>query len=74
MRLSETEVRQRYAAPAEVSQQPDGGLVLLYPEQALSIAVAKGRRGVLQYVAPVEFDKPLRAPLIAIAAAPVTTR
>jgi hypothetical protein len=31
--LSENDVRQRFGAPAEVLQQPDGVLVLLYPEQ-----------------------------------------
>jgi hypothetical protein len=74
VRLSEDDVRQRFGAPAEVLRLPDGALVLPYPDQGSIIAVAVGRRGVLQCVAPVEFAQRLRAPLIAAAAAPVTPR
>jgi len=74
VRLSENDVRHRCGAPAEALQQPDGVLSLLYPEQGLSIMVAEGRSEVLRCEAPVEFDKRLRAPLIATAAAPATTR
>jgi hypothetical protein len=72
--LVEADVRQRFGAPAEVLAQPGGVRVLLYPEQGLSIGVAEGQRGVLQYVAPVDFATRLRAPLLAAAAAPVATR
>jgi len=74
VRLSENDVGQRCSAPAEGLLQPDGVHLLLYPEKGLSITVAEGRRCVLRYEAPVEFDKRLRAPLIATAAAPATTR
>lgn len=36
----------------------------------LSITVAPGHRGVLQYVAPVDFASRLRAPLVAAASPP----
>lgn len=76
VRLSEDDVRQRFGAPAEVLAQPGGARVLLYPQLGLSVSVAAGQRGVLQYVAPAEFAQRLRAPLLAAAApgaaAPVT--
>lgn len=74
VRLSEADVRQRFGAPAEVLAQPGGGQVLLYPAQGLSIAVAEGQRGVLQYVAPVDFAARLRAPLVAAQAPPAGAR
>jgi hypothetical protein len=74
VRLSEADVRQRFGAPAEVLAQPGGGQVLLYPDRGLSITVADGQRGVLQYVAPVEFATRLRAPLVAAAAASAAGR
>ncbi len=64
VRLTEEDVRQRFGAPAETLAQP-GGPVLLYPELGLSISVATGQRGVLQYVAPADFSARLRAPLVA---------
>ena len=64
VRLTEADVRQRFGAPAETLAQP-GALVLLYPELGLSITVAAGQRGVLQYVAPADFAGRLRAPLAA---------
>jgi hypothetical protein len=68
VRLSDADVRQRFGAPAEVLAQPDGAQVLLYPALGLSATVAAGRRGVLQYVAPVDFALRLRAPLLEMAA------
>ena len=65
LRLSDDDVRQRFGAPAQTLAQPGGVQVLLYPELGLSISVAPGQRGVLQYVAPAEFDARLRAPLLA---------
>jgi len=64
VRLTEADVRQRFGAPAETLDQA-GALVLLYPELGLSISVADGQRGVLQYVAPGDFVARLRAPLAA---------
>jgi len=78
VRLSDADVRQRFGAPAEVLAQPGGASVLLYPAMGLSISVAQGQRGVLQYVAPVDFAQRLRAPLVAaapaVASAPVPSR
>ncbi len=65
VRLTDDDVRQRFGAPAETLAQPGGGQVLLYPELGLSITVAPGQRGVLQYVAPRDFVQRLRAPLVA---------
>ena len=65
VRLTEADVRQRFGAPAETLSQPAGAVALLDPEMGLSISVAPGQRGVLQYVAPREFDQRLRAPLLA---------
>jgi hypothetical protein len=69
LRLSEDDLRQRFGAPAEVLVQPDGARVLLYPARGLAASVAAGSRGVLQYVAPRDFEARLRAPLQAAAAA-----
>ena len=70
VRLSETDVRQRFGAPAEVLVQPAGSQALLYPGLGLvaSVAtVANSQRGVLQYVAPMDFAQRLRTPLLAAA-------
>lgn len=71
VRLTEADVRQRFGAPAETLDSPGGAQVMLYPELGLSITVAPGQRGVLQYVAPREFGPRLRSPLVA--ALPVGT-
>jgi hypothetical protein len=65
LRLTEDDVRQRFGAPAETLAQPGGAVSLLYPELGLSVSVAPGQRGVLQYVAPRDFATRLRAPLVA---------
>jgi hypothetical protein len=65
VRLSEADVRQRFGPPAQVLAQPDGSQALLYPGLGLVATVAEGQRGVLQYVAPMDFAARLRAPLIA---------
>lgn len=67
VRLTDDDVRRRFGAPAETIAQPNGAHALLYPEMGLSITVAPGHRGVLQYVAPAEFANRLRAPLLAAA-------
>ncbi len=41
-----------------------GAKVLLYPAIGLAVSVGPGRRGVLQYVLPAEFEARLRAPLL----------
>lgn len=68
VRLTGDDVRQRFGAPAETLAQPGSAQVLLYPELGLSITVAPGQRGVLQYVSPRDFAVRLRAPLLAAAA------
>jgi len=69
VRLSEDDLRQRFGPPAAELAQPGGAKVLLYPARGLAASVAPGSRGVLQYVAPRDFDARLRAPLVAAAAA-----
>lgn len=68
LRLSEADVRQRFGPPAELLAQPGGSQALLYPALGLVASVAEGQRGVLQYVAPMDFATRLRAPLVAAAA------
>jgi hypothetical protein len=65
VRLSEADVRQRFGAPSEVMDQPDGAKALLYPDRGLVATVSAGSKGVLQYVAPAQFEARLRAPLLA---------
>jgi hypothetical protein len=67
LKLTEADVRQRFGPPRGEVAQGDGK-VLLYPERGLAAHVAEGRRAVLQYVAPAEFERRLRAPLAASAA------
>ena len=65
VRLSEADVRQRFGTPAQVLPAASpGGLVLLYPALGLAAAVGPASRGVLQYVAPRDFERLLRAPLL----------
>ena len=63
VRLSEADVRQRFGAPAEQRPLDGGAAVLLYPALGLSASVGPASRGVLQYVAPRDFEARLRAPL-----------
>lgn len=65
VRLTEADVRQRFGAPAETRALADAGALLLYPERGLLVQVSPGSRGLLQYVAPAEFERRLRAPLAA---------
>lgn len=80
LRLTEADVRLRFGAPvaevalgaAGVAGMADGNggpgaKVLLYPAIGLAASVGPGRRGVLQYVAPADFEARLRAPLAASA-------
>lgn len=64
VRLSEQDLRQRFGEPALSVAQPGGTQVLLYPERGLAATVAAGSRGVLEYVAPRDFETRLRAPLL----------
>jgi hypothetical protein len=42
----------------------------MYPAQGLAVVLDSQGREVLQYVAPADFDRRLRAPLIAAGATP----
>jgi hypothetical protein len=73
-RLDETTLLARFGPPAERLTGSQGEVQLLYPSLGLAITVppAEGplarARAVLQYVAPREFERRLRAPLAASAA------
>lgn len=78
VRLSEADLRERFGAPARVQSlpQPKGAdaTLLLYPERGLIASVRAGERGVLQYVAPRDFEARLLAPLATAASAPASVR
>lgn len=67
--LGEAELTQRFGAPAAVHAasaaegEQAGVQTWLYPERGLAIALQPGRKAVLQYVAPADFERRLRAPL-----------
>jgi hypothetical protein len=67
VRLSEADVRQRFGAPAAEVALAGGAKVLLYPAIGLAATVGQASRGVLEYVAPRDFEARLRAPLAASA-------
>lgn len=72
-RLDEDVVQARFGAPAERVTGPQGERQLLYPALGLAVVLppADGElarsRTVLQYVAPRDFERRLRAPLRAAA-------
>jgi hypothetical protein len=74
-RLDEATLVQRFGAPAERLTGPAGEAQLLYPALGVAVAVpATGAAGektrvVIQYVAPRDFERRLRAPLRAALAA-----
>ncbi len=70
VKLTEADLRQRFGAPAETVAQAGGVKVLLYPAIGMTAAVADSgaTRTALQYVAPRDFERRLRAPLAASAA------
>ena len=69
VRLTEADVRQRFGAPEAVVALAAGVQVLLYPALGLAATVGPASRGVLEYVAPRDFETRLRAPLAAPARA-----
>jgi hypothetical protein len=71
LRLTEADLRQRFGAPVAEVGLADGAKVLLYPALGLAATVGQGSRGVLEYVAPGDFEARLRAPLAASAPAAV---
>lgn len=65
--LSDDDVTQRFGAPAAVQAGGEGLQTWLYPDRGLAIALQPGRKAVLQYVAPPDFERRLR-PVMAPAA------
>lgn len=72
VRLSQADLRERFGAPARVQALPQqtgaDASLLLYPERGLIAIVRAGERGLLQYVAPRDFETRLLAPLVAASA------
>jgi hypothetical protein len=74
-RLDEATIVARFGAPAERVAGRDGEVHLLYPALGLAATVPPPQgelaraRAVLQYVAPRDFERRLRAPLAAASAA-----
>lgn len=61
--LDDAAVVQRFGEPAERIAVSETQTHLLYPARGLDILVDAKRKELLQYVAPRDFDKLLRAPL-----------
>ena len=59
VRLSEADVRQRFGPPASTQAVGGGTLVLRYPTIGMAATVGAASRGVLQYVAPRDFEAKL---------------
>jgi hypothetical protein len=79
--LSADDVMQRFGAPATVQAGGEGLQTWLYPDRGLAIALQPGRKAVLQYVAPPDFERRLRPAMSPAASdrtpartAPPTTR
>lgn len=58
--LSAEDVTQRFGAPAAVQAGDEGLQTWLYPDRGLAISLQPGRKAVLQYVAPTDFERRLR--------------
>jgi hypothetical protein len=56
VRLSESDVRQRFGPPASIQAVDGGTQVLRYPAIGMAATVGAASRGVLQYVAPRDFE------------------
>lgn len=67
-RLDADTVRGRFGAPAERWSQDERIEQWLYPALGLAVAIDREGRDLLQYVAPADFDRRLRAPLVAAGA------
>ena len=63
LHLSEADLRQRFGAPVEQRSLGAGAQALLYPAIGMAASVGPASRGVLQYVAPRDFEARLRRPL-----------
>ena len=56
VRLSDADVRQRFGPPASTQAVDAGTTVLRYPTIGMAATVGAASRGVLQYVAPRDFE------------------
>ena len=61
VRLSDADVRQRFGPPASTQAVNGGTTVLRYPTMGMAATVGAASRGVLQYVAPRDFEARLGA-------------
>lgn len=62
--LDAATLRQRFGAPAEVRREGEAVEHWLYPDRGLAIVLDPKGRELLQYVAPADFERRLRAPLL----------
>jgi hypothetical protein len=68
--LDAATLRQRFGEPAETRREGERLQHWLYPALGLAIVLDEQGREVLQYVAPADFERLLRAPLLNAASAP----
>lgn len=61
LKLSQTDVLQRFGPPSQRQTLDAGAVQLAYADRGLVVTVAEGRRSVLQYVAPRELQGRLLA-------------
>lgn len=62
--LSAGDVTQRFGVPPSVQAGDEGLQTWLYPDRGLAIALQPGRKAVLQYVAPPDFERRLRPVMV----------
>ncbi len=62
--LSADDVAQRFGMPDAVQAGHEGLQTWLYPDRGLAIALQPGRKAVLQYVAPSDFERRLRPVMV----------
>lgn len=63
VRIDEDSAVQRFGRAAEMVQGKGGVTHLLYPDKGLDLMISDTGRGILQYVAPRDFER-LREPLL----------
>lgn len=68
--LDAATLRERFGPPAERWRQGERLEHWLYPERGLAILLDSQGKEVLQYVAPADFERRLRAPLLKAGAVP----
>jgi len=65
-------LRERFGAPAEVWRSTASVEHWLYPDRGLDVMLDEQGRELLQYVAPADFERRLRAPLVRATASPAS--